>query len=666
MIQVLPKQISFITIQILLILIVIITASAQNSPLIDSLKKNLSKPLTTEERLDTQVEIAFAYIREANTKEAKPLLQKALQQARKLPYLKAQIKINRGLGILEDEQGNYLDALNYHLKSLKIAQKLAIDEEVADSYKEVGIIYFNQGEYPDALHYFQQAQKLYEKTKQQMGVANILNNIGLIYHNLGEYDKSLQNYQKTLEIDRKLGGKRGIAYTLNNIAVVYEKQDQLAEARQYYEESLKIKQEIDDQQGIANTLSNIGIVHEKQKQYAIAEEYYLESLKINRTVGNKFRLTHILNALGEFHYKQKKFDKGRAYCQEALAIAEAIDSKYRVQIAAKSLMELEELAGNKAKAYDYALTYMAAKDTLFNEDKSREIGRLEAKYAFDKRAQALKLQQTKKEFQLNQKIQQQQYLLYGVALVAFFLIVIALIYYRYSTKLKQLNATKDKLFAIVAHDLKNPLSAFRAITQSLSENLNQISQKEIQYFLDKINTSSLQLYELLQNLLHWAINQTGQIEYKPQAIDIQMLSKQVIQQLEVNATLKSIQVTNQIQPTPTAFADPKMTSLTLRNLLSNAIKFTPKEGKITLQAIQKAQYLHIIVQDTGIGISKEDQAKLFRIDSDPKKVGSSPEKGTGLGLILCKELVEKQQGKIWVESQEGKGSRFIFSLPLSS
>jgi len=230
-------------------------------------------------------------------------------------------------------------------------------------------------------------------------------------------------------------------------------------------------------------------------------------------------------------------------------------------------------------------------------------------------------------------------------------------------KLRQLNATKDKFFSIVAHDLKNPFNAIMGFSNLLSEAYDNFDEKQRKTFIRNISDATENTYKLLQNLLEWSRTQTQSIEYKPDAIDLNEIINNNISVLKSSATNKDITVTLKVPSNTTAFADENMTRTVIRNLLSNAIKFTRPGGKIEISASETGNYIEVCIADNGVGISKENQKKLFKIDKQFKSYGTSNEQGSGLGLILCKEFVEKNGGKIWVESKYGVGSKFKFTLP---
>ncbi len=233
---------------------------------------------------------------------------------------------------------------------------------------------------------------------------------------------------------------------------------------------------------------------------------------------------------------------------------------------------------------------------------------------------------------------------------------------KYATELQELNATKDKFFSIIAHDLKTPFNSILGLSEILKEEAKHLDIATIEQYSGIIHSTSRNTFRLLENLLEWARIQQSQILFHPVSIQLKNLVNEVVEFMVEKANSKMIAVINYIPDGMVVYADKDMLKTILRNLISNALKFTSTRGKIEIKAISKGSTIEILVFDTGTGISKDDMAKIFRIDSNFTKDGTENEKGTGLGLLLCKEFVEKHGGKIWVESEVGKGSTFIFTL----
>ena len=235
----------------------------------------------------------------------------------------------------------------------------------------------------------------------------------------------------------------------------------------------------------------------------------------------------------------------------------------------------------------------------------------------------------------------------------------------YNEQLKSLNISKDKFFSIISHDLRSPFNALLGITEYLVQFYNDMNRDEVLDSLNNVHKSAQKLYNLILNLLEWSRLQTGRLEVDKSTINLNELCGEIISLYKEMSDSKKIILESKIPDNLIIYADKYMIETVLRNLVSNAIKFTRTNGQVCISAETKNEFAIISVKDSGIGISKEDMKKLFRIDVQYKHDGTASEKGTGLGLILCKEFVEKNGGSISVESKLNAGSKFIFTVPLA-
>ena len=224
------------------------------------------------------------------------------------------------------------------------------------------------------------------------------------------------------------------------------------------------------------------------------------------------------------------------------------------------------------------------------------------------------------------------------------------------------NATKDKFFKVIAHDMKNPFISLLGASELLYENAYKYDNEKIARLSKLLNDSAKSGYDMLLNLLEWSRSQAGSLVYQPEKIKLLELVKTNLSNLLETATGKEIKLNFNINEDLLVFADKNMLDAVMRNLVNNALKFTPKGGTVNIGAKKETDSVVIFVEDSGVGINKNDFDKLFREDIKYSNPGTEHEGGTGLGLLLCKEFVEKQGGKIWFESEEGKGTTFFFTL----
>jgi PAS domain S-box-containing protein len=234
---------------------------------------------------------------------------------------------------------------------------------------------------------------------------------------------------------------------------------------------------------------------------------------------------------------------------------------------------------------------------------------------------------------------------------------------KYTDELKLLNAAKDKFFSIISHDLRNPFNSLLGLTEYVTHSYDEMTPLEIKNAISSFYSSSKQVYNLILNLLEWSMVQSGRITVDKSVINLSELGKEIIDLYEENANQKQLELIININEDILVYADKYMIDTIVRNFVSNSIKFSNPGGKIIIKGMINGDNAEVSVTDTGIGISQEDQKNLFRIDEQTRRDGTANEKGTGLGLILCKEFIEKNNGVLWVESEEGKGSRFSFTVP---
>jgi len=233
-----------------------------------------------------------------------------------------------------------------------------------------------------------------------------------------------------------------------------------------------------------------------------------------------------------------------------------------------------------------------------------------------------------------------------------------------NNKLIKLNAEKDKFFSIIAHDLKSPFNGFLNLTELMADKTEEFSQAEFVENSKALNESARRLYKLLENLLEWAQMQKGSISFVPEEINLSTIISQNIEIISQRALQKGIAILNEVPASERVYADNKMVDTVFRNLLSNAVKFTKKDGKVIIKSKKAANgMVEVSVSDTGVGIPEKDVRRLFKIEEKVSSKGTDGESSTGLGLLLCKDFIEKNGGKIWVECEKGKGTIFYFTIP---
>ncbi|HNP07482.1 MAG TPA: tetratricopeptide repeat-containing sensor histidine kinase [Cyclobacteriaceae bacterium] len=601
---------------------------------VDSLKRLLTTSDTLSEVYALNLFNICNDLLEYNPDAALPYCLQAAQVPHENDSLLAQVYIKTATAY--SHKAVYDKSMELALKGLEIGERINDTLIIFDAHTNLGIDLFIQEDYPRAREHFDLAERLIFQYGDSARLGHAINNVGLVVGYLEGYQQEIDKYVRAREIFRLIGNQEGFANTVMNLGTAYNSLGKYDEAISAFNQALSIYQVL---------------------QYSAAEEQaYLN--------------------LGETYLDQKEFEKALLATYKALEISKAYNYKLDELYSLELLSKIHAGLNRYDSAYFYNLKSISIKDSLFNLEKENIRSEMEAKYETEKKEQTiLQLQQDTliKDLQVQQEKQWRN----NLVMLAGSLGIIAILFYsRFRNKkkateelnqkndeLKKLNGFKDRLFTVISHDLKSPLSAFNNLTRSLADNVKNISPSEIEEYLRNLNQSSMDLSRLLNNLLEWALSQTGAIAYQPESINCKLVMEEVAAQLGPTISERKILLEYFVPSELTAHADKNMVIIVLRNLLSNAIKFSDMETTITLFAGKKDGIITLGVKDHGVGISTEDQQKLFDASADVHSVGASTEKGTGIGLILCKDLVERNGGNIYVESKLGEGSNFYFSLP---
>ncbi|MEM9675147.1 MAG: tetratricopeptide repeat-containing sensor histidine kinase [Bacteroidota bacterium] len=642
---------------------------------LDSLYSLLHKQNHPDSLLQLHSQLFDAQL-DSDYQRAKDHAEKALKLARDLKNHQLLCEALEHVGVWHQYRGNYDSALLFYEEALSVAEQQQNNALAVQMNNSIGTVYFRKADFGVSVQYFLKSLEAAELIEDSTSLAGGLNNVGAIMELQERYDEALDYYQQSLRIKKQLGDSLSYARTLNNIGNVYGNLKQNEEAARYLEQALRIKRKSDKDGSLALSLTNLGIVYKDLKQYDKALNCYHEALEIDRRLGKKEGMLSIANNLAELFIQTEQLDSALDYANRAYKLAIDIDAKERLLGSANTLAKIHELRNENSLALQYLHRYNDLREEIFNENKSQQIAELEARYETEKKELTIeKLEQEKQVHSLEIQQARTQQLIYLLLLLIIALLgVVGLYFYRTKIKtnrllsaqnkqLAHLNATKDKLFAIVSHDLKNPLSAFRSITETLHQHMTEMSPKEVRFFIDEIYQSSQQLNDLLHNLLQWASAQTSSLQLEPEAFSPSVIIEKCMGHLQAQANEKSITLQNLVSPTSEVYADRKMIQTIIRNLISNAIKFTPEGGTISVTAKPAENYVALSVSDTGIGIAEENLAALFRVDANVQAIGTSPEKGTGIGLILCKELADLNHCEFRVTSKLGEGSTFALLIP---
>lgn len=384
----------------------------------------------------------------------------------------------------------------------------------------------------------------------------------------------------------------------------------------------------------------------------------------------------VYNLYGQILKERKQYANAIDSLNVGMKYAIGNSQKNRIISINKCLAEIYSETGDYLKAYQYRTREVAIIDSIQQSKATRALTQLENFY--DLEARESLIEKLEREKQINEIILRREVTVRNLLLIIltmtivfafFFLKLYAsngqnnIILKQNQKELQELNATKDKFTSIIAHDLKSPFNSILGFSTLLEKYSKKGDQEKVLEFTGHIQEVSSQTYKLLENLLEWSRSQTGKISFNPKALDIKIPVKNACDLMNPVAQRKEIEFEINV-PTIAVHVDENMMHTILQNLLSNAIKYSYKKGRIYIDAYEENNKLYLKIRDEGVGMDEQSLQKIFHIDENISTVGTEGEKGTGLGLILSKEFIERHRGKISATSEEGKGSCFTIELPL--
>ena len=620
---------------------------------------------------------------------------------------------------------DYTKALLYINETSKLAEDLNYTKGLAESSYYRALIYTNRNDYFNAIDNYNRSKKYYTQISDTLGVAKVSNSIGLLEIKRGNYTVGLQNSLSAIGIFEKQDLKEELSTAYNNLAEAYYKTNQIDNAIEFNLKALNIREQVNDRVGIVESTKNIAELYSKNKEhrksieyyekvleilnpvtdkdlrgeilpklgseylrfkeYDKASEYLVEGLKYNRKQGNSEGILRALNAIGNLNLQKKKVKLAALQLDEAYKIAQKIDNKTELLENYKLHIALDSTRGYFENAFFWKTKYHNLKDSLSLIDQPiypTDIDPLELEINNPP------IENTSDTNSKNSNWSNNPLFLYG-SIAAILALLSLLIYSLIKTKshkeelekqkdllaqekirneaileqthhLEEVNQVKDKLFSIVSHDLKDSISSIKAFLDLLKE--DSISKDEFYELIPELSENANNASSLLFNLLNWSKSQMQNLEPKPELFNIQDVFHNKIALVEQKVEDKRIVLIDESQR-DFVYADKSMIEIVIQNLITNAVKFSRTGDVITVSNQDVNGKALICVEDTGVGISRDNIDKLFNANKNFTTVGTKNEKGTGLGLTIAKDLVELNNGRIWVESTQNVGSKFFIELP---
>ncbi len=618
---------------------------------------------------------------------------------------------------LEDAEQVYLLANQYYLKEPQKAR------QAMQVYYEIGRVYKLMGSYGDALISFEKGFSLAEDLGDTYMQAQIMRRTANISKQLGEMENALEFARASIELSRKYGFSDVLAgahteagFILNKleqyaqaitefkfaisesdtsdfesladasdgIGNAYIEQGTLDSALFYYLNSMQFRSGLDDPESLHWNYINIGLVYQKMGVYHKAKAYFLISLDYAREQQNEVMEGNSLLRMGRLEVDMGNHAVGLDHLRKAEELFNSNGATGLELLSIKSLQRYFEEKGDykTSMGYMHLLTQLERKiHSIESENRIEDMRVMYRTRMVEDELKFLEQENLIKDLEADQLKRRMSL---TVMLIAFLLAIVCFFVFLWFQKskanriirernrqlddmnieLQSLNKTKDRLFSIIGHDLKNPINTIMGFMELLNRREGKLSPETRIEYQGHVSESIQNVSKLLDNLLEWSRTQRETISFKQQQLDLNEIIRENIDLARVTAEKKSIKLEFQTSGPVMVMADSNMINTVLRNLISNAIKYTGESGTIEVRTKADARNVDVSVVDSGIGMSEEERRNLFKVDMPVSRKGTSGESGTGLGLLICKEFVEKHNGAIHVTSKPGKGSTFSFDLPI--
>lgn len=560
----------------------------------------------------------------------------ASSSAKEENNLQLYLEYNGWLGYTILKAGDFQRATEILLYSISFAETNEIINKLPRLYVLTAFAYRDISDYEKAEHYFKKTIEISNKIGDSSDIHTSLHEIGNLFSLRGDYKTANDYHLKALEIRKRQNLENLLVFSYNDISYNYIQLDSLDKAMQFANLAENCALKLNNKWILFHVYINKLIINKKLNKVAEAEKI----LRKMREIAGELRTKPVYSDLYFHHYD---FYKSINRFQDALK---------------------------------YHELYLAYKDSLSNDEIKKNIYNLDKKYeSAQKDLEILKSQ----EF-----IKRQRIIIITIIIFLIVVFIFLLIFYKqyrqikkvnqqlekqkqeiqkYAEELNYLNKTKDKLFSIIAHDLRSPFTVIQGFSNVLIKDLPNLSPEEAKNYLQCIYQSSVNTLELLDKLLLWAKKQSGQINFKPENIKLKPIIIDTVEFLKSAANFKNIQINYSVPDELYITADREMLKTILRNLIHNSIKYTKNNGKVNITADKKESSTIIKIEDNGIGMNETTQKNLFEIDSKKTVPGTEGEKGSGLGLLICYEFIKAHNGTISFESELGKGTTFILSFP---
>lgn len=574
-------------------------------------------------------------------------------------------RIGNLLATAHHDVGNFQLSLDLYKQMFDVASRendarmqMAVTQNMGNSYNSLG-------DMPSAIDSYLSSLEMAEQQQDTLAIAVVLDNLASVNAEEGNYELAEEYLFRALELNKEINNLRNQITNHISLGVLYKEWEKYDLAQQNYERVLEIADQIGNEISKIQAIYNLGVLYTEMGETDEAMEAYQESLRLSEENNIPIGFFYNRAGMGDLYRQLEQYDQALENYQEALEIAESVQSTEMIRDGLLNLHETAEKAGDTSLAYDYLKRYSVLIDSLSRTEREAALARQEA---------MLELRSERERSNLLQQTVESQRTYTIIISVLLGILVIASIWLVLLSRKKQkannllrdkkkeledANNVKDKLLSVLAHDLRTPISNIQGVVYMIRENM--LDKEDIDTALTHIDFQLQQGINTLTNYLEWAQDHRGGISAEMEDLLLLDIVETSMHEIKKSAENKDVKLLNKVEPDLSVHADKHMMNVILRNLLSNAIKYVDTGDSITVTATETSDSVELSVKDTGKGIPPDKLQNLFKPFNRVTR-GTKGEIGTGLGLSLCKEFCEKQNGSIRCESEVGKGTTFTVSL----
>jgi two-component system, sensor histidine kinase and response regulator len=572
------------------------------------------------------------------------------------------------------------EALQLALEGKLLAERLAYKKGIAHMLESIAWMHYRNSDLSEALRIATEALSIAKQINDKSIIASSLISIAAIYFDQKQFETAIIHFREAAYISKKAGDFKTYGRSLGNIGFSFIQLGKYDSAIHYTTLSYDLAKRTNEFYVLGFSCRNFGEIAVAQANFARAIIYYNEGISLADASNNNYLKISLLYRLGAVYNHLRNPDRAIPLLQKAVQIGKKYSYRDELESSLRQLAESYILLDDPLTAYAFQSEYIALHDSLTNRRRIEQLSIAQTK--FDSELKQAQIEVLTRDAALQQESYNQQRLVtyLSIACAAVFLIFMFVLSYnnrrikgakkvvehrnaeikKQTTLLRESNATKDKLFSIISHDLRSPLGGLKGLMELISR--EGLTQEEFIQVSKNLRKNIDSVYDDLDNLLHWAQAQLNGIKSNKGLFNLFELVSSKIHLFEEVARNKELLIVNAVDASIYLQADINQIGLVIRNLLANAVKFSHVRGRIQILAQRKGSNVEISVTDTGVGMSPAEVDKLFQTETHFTKRGTGNEKGMGLGLLLAKEFVEGNGGEIFVESEVGKGSTFKIIL----